>query len=90
MLPGVSRMVVSCAVVFLPVLFAGVVFAMAFRDRERPDLALGANIAGVVVGGLSENLSLALGFNNLIWVAVGFYLFSALLRRGRGVSAGVS
>ncbi|QDV35180.1 spermine/spermidine synthase domain-containing protein [Tautonia plasticadhaerens] len=87
-LPGAVRVVVSCAVVFLPVLFAGMVFAMAFRDRDRPDLALGANIAGVVVGGLSENLSLAMGFTNLLWVAVGFYLLSALLRGGRGAVAG--
>jgi spermidine synthase len=87
-LPGAVRVVVSCAVVFLPVLFAGIVFAMAFRDRARPDLALGANIAGVVVGGLSENLSLGLGFNNLIWVAVAFYLLSALLRSGRGAMTG--
>ena len=76
--PGVARIVVSCAVVFLPVLFAGVVFAMAFRDRERPDRALGANIAGVVVGGLSENLSMALGFDRLLWIAIGFYALSAL------------
>ena len=89
-LPGVARMVVSCAVVFLPVLFAGIVFAMAFRDRERPDLALGSNVAGVVVGGLSENLSLALGFDDLLWVAIAFYVLSALLGAGRGWSLGRS
>lgn len=82
-LPDVPRVVVSCTVVFLPVFFAGIIFASAFRDRARPDLALGANVAGVVVGGLSENLSLALGFNNLIWVAVGFYVLSALFARVR-------
>ena len=82
-LPGMARVVVSCAVVFSPVLFAGIVFAMAFRDRDRPDLALGANIAGVVLGGLSENLSLALGFNHLLWVAVGFYVALG------GVAAGI-
>lgn len=86
-LPGVWRGVVSCSVVFLPVLFAGIIFAMAFRDRARPDLALGANVAGVVVGGLSENLSLAIGFNNLIWVAVGFYACSAVFSRLRMPSA---
>ncbi|MEW4570114.1 hypothetical protein AB1L88_19795 [Tautonia sp. JC769] len=82
-LPEVLRVLVSCTVVFLPVFFAGIIFATAFRDRPRPDLALGANVAGVVVGGLSENLSLALGFNNLIWVAVAFYLLSALFARMR-------
>jgi hypothetical protein len=82
-LPEVLRVIVSCTVVFLPVFFAGIIFATAFRDRARPDLALGANVAGVVVGGLSENLSLAIGFNNLIWVAVAFYALSALFARVR-------
>ena len=36
-LPGMSKVVVSCAVVFLPVFFAGVIFATAFRSSERPD-----------------------------------------------------
>jgi hypothetical protein len=79
-LADTPRVVVSCAVVFLPIAFAGIVFAMAFRERARPAEALGSNIAGIVVGGLSENLSLALGFDTLLWVAVGFYVLSALLR----------
>ncbi|CAN5638515.1 hypothetical protein BH23PLA1_BH23PLA1_09640 [soil metagenome] len=87
-LPGLTRVMVSSAVVFLPVLFAGIVFATAFRDRARPELALGANVAGIVVGGLSENLSMVLGFDHLLWVAIGFYVVSALPLRLRipGVS----
>jgi hypothetical protein len=75
-LPDLPRVVVSCAVVFLPVFFAGIVFATAFRDSGQPDVDLGSNIAGVVLGGLSENLSLIVGFDGLILVAFGFYLLS--------------
>jgi SAM-dependent methyltransferase len=84
-LPGMSRVVVSCAVVFVPVFFAGVIFATAFRDSRRPAIDFGSNLGGVLLGGLSENLSLIVGFNHLIAIAAGFYALSALLApRGRG------
>jgi hypothetical protein len=38
----------------------------------------GWNVAGIVVGGLSEHLSLVLGFNHLLLVAVAAYLLSLL------------
>jgi hypothetical protein len=78
-LPGVSKVIVSCAVVFLPVFFAGVIFATAFRSSTRPDVDFGSNIAGIILGGLSEYLSLIVGFNHLLWIAIGYYVLSALL-----------
>ena len=36
-MPGLTRVVVSCAVVFLPIFFAGVIFATTFRASARPD-----------------------------------------------------
>jgi hypothetical protein len=88
-LPSVARIVASCAVVFAPIFFAGVIFAASFRDSPHPDIAFGSNIGGVILGGLSENLSLVLGFDRLLLVAIGFYLLSAVLgpRRVRGGSA---
>jgi hypothetical protein len=85
-LPGMSKVVASCAVVFMPVFFAGVIFATAFRSSTRPDVDFGSNIAGIILGGLSENLSLVLGFNHLLWLAISYYLLSALLRP-KGVGA---
>jgi hypothetical protein len=38
----------------------------------------GANVAGALVGGLSENLSVLLGFRLLLCVAIGFYFLSAI------------
>ena len=76
-LPGAGKVAASCAVVFVPIFFAGVIFATSFARSEHPDVAFGSNVAGVILGGLSENLSLAFGFNHLLLLAVGFYLLSA-------------
>jgi len=86
-LSGVARAVLSCALVFAPVFFAGIIFALAFRDSQRPDIDLGSNIVGIMLGGLSENLSLATGFNSLLLIAILFYLLSALLAPRRPANA---
>jgi spermidine synthase len=87
-LPGMMKVVLSCLVVFVPVFFAGVVFAASFRESTRPDLDFGSNIGGAILGGLSENLSMVVGFNNLLIVAMAYYVLSALLApRRRGSSA---
>ena len=62
-LPGASKVIASCAVVYLPVFFAGVIFATAFRSSTQPDIDFGSNIAGIILGGLSEYFSLIFGFN---------------------------
>lgn len=81
-LGGAAKYVASCAVVFLPVFFAGVIFAASFRDSTRPDADLGSNIGGVILGGLSEYASLMLGFNGLLWIAIGYYALSAIFGMG--------
>jgi SAM-dependent methyltransferase len=75
-LPALARTLASCAVVFLPVFFAGVIFAAAFSKSRQPDVDFGSNVAGIILGGLSEQLSLVTGFNYLILVALGYYLLS--------------
>jgi SAM-dependent methyltransferase len=82
-LPGVSKVIASCVVVYLPVFFAGVIFATAFRSSVRPEIDFGSNVGGIILGGLTEYLSLIFGFNALIGIAIGYYALSALLgRRG--------
>ena len=39
---------------------------------------MGANIAGALLGGLSENTSVIWGFSGLLIVACGFYVLSML------------
>jgi SAM-dependent methyltransferase len=70
------RYIAPCVLALSPVFFAGVIFAVSFRNAPHPDLALGSNIAGSVVGGLAESLSMLLGFQYLLLVALGFYLLS--------------
>jgi spermidine synthase len=69
----------ACLLVFTPILFAGVIFAVSFRRVAAPDRAFGANIAGAMLGGLAENMSMLVGFQYLLLIALGFYLLSALL-----------
>jgi hypothetical protein len=85
-LPGSSKVVVSCLVVYLPVFFAGVIFATLFRSSPQPEVDFGANVGGIILGGLSEYLSLIIGFNGLIGVAIGYYALSALALRKGGIA----
>jgi hypothetical protein len=71
----------SCLLVSLPIFFAGVIFAVSFGQSPEPERALGANIAGAMLGGLAEYCSMLLGFQYLLLVAVGFYALSALALR---------
>lgn len=75
-LPGWSKVALSCTVIYVPIFFAGVIFGASFRDSTNPDVDFGWNIAGVILGALAENFSMMLGFNHLIFVAIGFYLLS--------------
>jgi len=74
------RYVVPCVLALGPMFFAGVIFAHSFRDEANPDHALGSNIAGSVVGGLSEAFSTLLGFRYLIIMAICFYVLSIWVR----------
>jgi hypothetical protein len=85
----VAQTLAACGLVFAPILFAGVIFPVSFARAERPDRFFGANVAGALAGGLAENLSLVLGFQMLLGVAVGLYGLSSLFgRRGSGVAGG--
>ena len=68
----------ACTLAFLPVAFAGVIFAVSFERSGAADRMFGANVAGALAGGLLENLSLVLGFRWLLLVAGGLYLLSGL------------
>jgi spermidine synthase len=75
------QLVGSSLLIFAPILFAGVIFAVSFRRSAEPDRDFGANVAGAILGGLTEYSSMLLGFQNLMVVAVVFYALSALLGR---------
>ena len=77
------RYVLPCVLALGPMFFAGVIFSRLFSDSVDPDIAFGSNIAGSVIGGLSESFSMLLGFRYLLFLAVAFYLLSALIASQR-------
>jgi hypothetical protein len=82
------RYAVPCVLALGPMFFAGIIFALSFRDAPNPDLAFGSNIAGAVLGGLAESFSMLLGFQHLLLLAMLFYLLSGWtpqLRSARAV-----
>jgi SAM-dependent methyltransferase len=79
----------SCLLVFAPILFAAVIFAVSFSRTQQADRAFGFNIAGAMLGGLAEYSSMLLGFRYLELVALGFYLLSALWLSGAPAKAPV-
>ncbi|HJZ81153.1 MAG TPA: hypothetical protein VKD91_12440 [Pyrinomonadaceae bacterium] len=58
---------------FAPIMFAGVIFATAFKRTDEPDRAFAMNIAGAMAGGLAEYCSMLLGFQWLGLIAILFY-----------------
>lgn len=71
------QMVVSCLLSFAPVALAGVIFAICFSRSASPNRDFSANVAGAMAGGLTENVSMLLGFRQLTLVIAAFYLLSA-------------
>jgi hypothetical protein len=73
-----AQIVAASVLAFTPILFAGVVFAVSFSRVVEPDRAFGVNIAGAMFGGLAEYSSMVLGFQYLLFVAVGLYVLSVI------------
>jgi len=59
-----------------PILMAGLIFAISFRDNKQSNLALAFNLIGIVVGGLSEYTVLVAGFRYLIILTMTLYFAS--------------
>ena len=74
----VTQVVGSCLLVFVPIFFAGMIFAGSFKRSTQADRAFGINVAGAMMGGLAEYSSMALGFKYLVLIAIFFYAISAL------------
>jgi SAM-dependent methyltransferase len=72
----------ACFLLFAPIFFAGVIFGVSLERSPEPGRALGINIAGAMTGGLAEYLSMLVGFHGLVYVAIGFYVLSAVSAKG--------
>src|SRR5207247_5529039 len=84
--------IIAAAVFAMPVVCAGLLFALEFQTVDSPSAALGANMLGAVAGGLMENLSLVIGMRALLLVAMGLDCLAGigLWRRGRAAPFGPS
>jgi hypothetical protein len=77
------RLLAGGIAIAVPIFFAGVIFSSELRTRGDAAAALGCNLCGAVVGGLLENLSMAVGLKAVVLLALAMYLASlqAAVRR---------
>jgi spermidine synthase len=61
----------------IPFTLIAYLFATSFDRAERPGRALGFNLLGALVGGLTESASFVTGLSALILIAILFYFVSA-------------
>jgi len=73
---------VYAALMFSPILCAGLLFGSSLKRTADVPAAYGANLLGAMVGGVAEYLSLVTGFQLLLVVVAGCYL-AALATRPR-------
>jgi len=85
---GALRVVACGLSVFLPMFFAGIIFSSSFRRSTDPDVDFGANIAGVVVGGILEYAALVTGYRLVLVMVMELYLLSLNGLRHVQTSAG--
>lgn len=77
LLQGVMAVSVYMGAIF----FASLIFAKWIQKEEKLYAAYGSNLLGAMVGGVSEYLSLIMGFQFLIPVAAGYYLLAYVTHR---------
>ena len=76
-----TRLLAAGLLTFVPIFFAGVIFATSFAATDEPDRAFGANVAGAMLGGALEYLSLVVGYQQLLLLAIAIYALSAVRTR---------
>jgi hypothetical protein len=75
--PGL-RYALAAVVAFAPIVFANLVFAHSFRDTAAADMAFASNLLGAMVGGALEYVALLSGYQALLIVIAGLYVFAYL------------
>lgn len=74
--PLMVRLGIGAFLLGLPILFSAVIFATTFKVQRHPEVILGINLLGAVIGGLLEYIDLILGMKSLYAVALCLYLIS--------------
>jgi hypothetical protein len=79
-----SRVAESCfyaALVFSPILCAGLLFGSAIKVSPWLPRDYGINLLGAMAGGVGEYLSLVTGFRTLLFVIAACYIGALIARR---------
>lgn len=74
-----AKLALSSMFFSFPILIAGIVFAISFRETPNRDTALAFNLIGLVAGGLFEYTSLVTGLRYLLVLALLMYAASYLI-----------
>jgi spermidine synthase len=80
----VAESVFYAALMFSPILCAGLLFGSAFRRSKSVPLDFGANLLGAMAGGVAEYLSLVTGFRPLLFVIAACYVGALLTKKSPG------
>lgn len=70
------QLLLASSLMAAPIFFGGVIFARSFAASGNPNVALGFNLAGAMLGGFSEYGSMLFGFQGLSIIALAFYTLS--------------
>lgn len=77
-LPPLAVASISSIIACLPVMFGSMIFSTCFKAAPSPAAYFSANLLGVSIGGLTENLCIVMGLRNLTLVAAALYFASYL------------
>ncbi len=81
-LPYAAKALIVGSLTTLPVLFSGIVFIRSFANARRKDEALGANMAGALMGALLQSVTFIIGIQALLLIVAGLYGLALLTRPG--------
>lgn len=70
------RLLLTALIMGLPICWASMIFSNSFKTSQRPEIALGSNLLGVVLGGALEYFGNILGLKALYLVAMLVYAAS--------------
>jgi len=82
-LPYISKALAVGCLTTLPIFFSGIIFIRSFAKVERKDDALGANLAGAIIGALLQSITFVIGIKALLLIVAGLYCLSFLFIPGQ-------
>lgn len=73
------RFVLSIIYFYLPIFFANILFTKFFSESSSVDMEFGANILGLIAGGITEYIALQSGYSSLSLIAGLFYIVALVI-----------